>query len=372
MYLTQHKGRIVRGTLWPEVSITDVLGRGWRGTTYRSRNDSRNDRKDHLDQAKDTSCSGSTKSYADRKQKLMEFEFRDRVMLKRSHIPLVKVCWNSRRGLEFTWEREDSFKQKYPHLFTNRTPSSTTRVVVSSLSITSSTTTLSIYVVVSQAESIQLQLQRPRQQIMDTLNGLKTWYLIKCGVKYQLAMTNMLSEESRIGGANVNSSMNLRSIGNLLEIDDDKLYKFKEGDFKRLHVQDIEDMLLLVVQGKLTNIMVDERFSFNVSLRMFTRSIVTQRRMEDLQLGGKSYQKKLNLTKPDTDGTLNYVRTALDDRLKGIQMQYLPQTIWRRSDKDRAAAMIQAIDKQLKTKRIMRSLEKFIGERLYEGDFRLL
>nr|GEZ92005.1 hypothetical protein [Tanacetum cinerariifolium] len=154
--------------------------------------------------------------------------------------------------------------------------------------------------------------------------------------------------------------------------DDDKLYKFKEGDFKRLHVQDIEDMLLLVVQGKLTNIMVDERFAFNVSLRMFTRSIVTQRRMEDLQLGGESYQKKLNLTKPDTDGTLNYVRTALDDRLKGIRMQYLPQTIWRRSDKDRAAAMIQAIDKQLKTRRIMRSLEKFIGERLYEGDFRLL
>nr|GFD12409.1 hypothetical protein [Tanacetum cinerariifolium] len=43
-----------------------------------------------------------------------------------------------------------------------------------------------------------------------------------------------------------------------------------------------------------------------------------------------------------SDGTLNDVRTALDDRLKGIRMQYLPQTIWRRSDKDRAAAMIQA------------------------------
>ncbi|GJT68780.1 putative reverse transcriptase domain-containing protein [Tanacetum coccineum] len=34
--------------------------------------------------------------------------------LKRSRIPLVKVRWNSRRGPEFTWEREDSFKQKYP------------------------------------------------------------------------------------------------------------------------------------------------------------------------------------------------------------------------------------------------------------------
>nr|GEY96911.1 putative reverse transcriptase domain-containing protein [Tanacetum cinerariifolium] len=47
--------------------------------------------------------------------------------LKRSRIPLVKVRWNSRRGPEFTWEREDSFKKKYPHLFTNRTSSSTTR-----------------------------------------------------------------------------------------------------------------------------------------------------------------------------------------------------------------------------------------------------
>nr|GEX27310.1 hypothetical protein [Tanacetum cinerariifolium] len=163
--------------------------------------------------------------------------------------------------------------------------------------------------------------------------------------------------------------------------DDDKLYKFKKGDFKRLRIQDIEDMLLLL-------------------------------RVEDLKLGVESYQKKLNLTKLDTyrtnlkckeaytayfnprgfiyknkdkqnrlmridelhkfsDGKLNDVRTALDDRLKGIRIKYLPQTIWRRSHKERAAAMIQAIDKQLKTKRIMRSLEKFVGGRLYEGDFRM-
>nr|GEU88114.1 hypothetical protein [Tanacetum cinerariifolium] len=52
--------------------------------------------------------------------------------------------------------------------------------------------------------------------------------------------------------------------------DDDKLYKFKEGDFKRLRIQDIKDMLLLL------------------------------RRVEDLQLGVESYQKRLNLTKPDS------------------------------------------------------------------------
>ncbi|GKE35388.1 hypothetical protein Tco_1454710, partial [Tanacetum coccineum] len=64
--------------------------------------------------------------------------------------------------------------------------------------------------------------------------------------------------------------------------DDDKLYTFKEGDFNRLCIQDIEDMLLLLVQGKLTNLTVEERLAFNVSLRMFTRSIVIQRRVEDL------------------------------------------------------------------------------------------
>nr|GEY47663.1 hypothetical protein [Tanacetum cinerariifolium] len=64
--------------------------------------------------------------------------------------------------------------------------------------------------------------------------------------------------------------------------DDDKIYKFKEGDFKRLRLQYIEDMLLLFVQGKLSNLTVDERFAFNDSLRMFTRSIVIQRRVEDL------------------------------------------------------------------------------------------
>nr|GEZ28908.1 hypothetical protein [Tanacetum cinerariifolium] len=118
--------------------------------------------------------------------------------------------------------------------------------------------------------------------------------------------------------------------------DDEKIYKFKEGNFKRLRLQDIEDMLLLLVQGNLSNLTVEEHFPFNVSLRMFTKSIVIQRRVKDLQLG------------------------------------YLPTIIWRKGDKDRAAAMIQAIDKMLETRRIMRSLERFVGGRQYEGDFRML
>ncbi|GJR16413.1 hypothetical protein Tco_0799065 [Tanacetum coccineum] len=48
--------------------------------------------------------------------------------------------------------------------------------------------------------------------------------------------------------------------------DDQQLYMFKEGDFSRLRLQDIEDMLLLLVQQKLTNITIDERYDFNVGL----------------------------------------------------------------------------------------------------------
>ncbi|GJS96240.1 zinc finger, CCHC-type containing protein [Tanacetum coccineum] len=44
--------------------------------------------------------------------------------LKQSRIPIVKVRWNSRRGLEFTGEREDQFRKKYMHLFTETAQSS--------------------------------------------------------------------------------------------------------------------------------------------------------------------------------------------------------------------------------------------------------
>ncbi|GJZ72251.1 hypothetical protein Tco_0636102 [Tanacetum coccineum] len=68
-----------------------------------------------------------------------------------------------------------------------------------------------------------------------------------------------------------------------------------------------------------------------------------------------------------SDGTLDDVQTALNDRLKGIRMEYLPETIWRQSDRVREKAMIQAIKKMLKSRRIMRSLERFVGGRPY-GD----
>ncbi|GJR19482.1 putative reverse transcriptase domain-containing protein [Tanacetum coccineum] len=66
--------------------------------------------------------------YVDDKLRFMEelVEIMDQEVkrLKQSHIPIVKVRWNSRRGPKFTWERKDQFQKKYPHLFTKPVPSS--------------------------------------------------------------------------------------------------------------------------------------------------------------------------------------------------------------------------------------------------------
>ncbi|GJZ19189.1 hypothetical protein Tco_0555779 [Tanacetum coccineum] len=79
---------------------------------------------------------------------------------------------------------------------------------------------------------------------------------------------------------------------------DNDLYKFKEYDFLRLRINDIDDMLLLVVQNRLTNLSGDDVSDFAIALRMFTRSLVIQKRVEDLQLRVKSYQKMINVPKP--------------------------------------------------------------------------
>ncbi|GJW25686.1 hypothetical protein Tco_0039497 [Tanacetum coccineum] len=80
--------------------------------------------------------------------------------------------------------------------------------------------------------------------------------------------------------------------------DDQQLYTFKEGDLKRLHLQDIEDMLLLLFKRKRL-MRTDELYKFS-------------------------------------DGTLDDVRTALQDIAAGIRMEYLPMRIWSNLDKKRA------------------------------------
>nr|GFC15261.1 hypothetical protein [Tanacetum cinerariifolium] len=72
------------------------------------------------------------------------------------------------------------------------------------------------------------------------------------------------------------------------------------------------------------------------------------------------------------DGTLNHVRTALNDIATGIEMEYLPKRKWSKQDKQIARVMINAIDKKLMDRRLMRNLENIVSGRPYGRDLRLL
>nr|GEV64932.1 putative reverse transcriptase domain-containing protein [Tanacetum cinerariifolium] len=108
------------------------------------------------------------------------------------------------------------------------------------------------------------------------------------------------------------------------------------------------------IENWLTNLSGDDVFDFAIALLMFTRSMVIQKRVAYLQPGVKSYQKKINVTKPDT--------TRPDIRKKDPYTPYQdPQgfiyvdTQGRNMDH----IMIKAIDKQLKERRMVRSFGKF-------------
>nr|GEV29111.1 hypothetical protein [Tanacetum cinerariifolium] len=146
---------------------------------------------------------------------------------------------------------------------------------------------------------------------------------------------------------------------------------------------------------------------------MFIKRVVIHKRVKDLQLKVKSYQKKTNVTKPETtksrikkkdpytpyqdpqgfiyvddngrnrlmrsdklykfsDGTLTRLQTSLDDITKNIRTKYLPKRRWSTLEKKRANIMIKAVDKQLKERMMMRSLKKFIGGKDYETNLWLL
>ncbi|GKC51425.1 hypothetical protein Tco_1074170 [Tanacetum coccineum] len=108
----------------------------------------------------------------------------------------------------------------------------------------------------------------------DAEKGIKHWGG-RCKLWYRSQISkfskkNIYSTKAILGVKSVNMKK-LHGYGHLEEIamkrSDQQLYKFKEGDFVDLHLNDIEDMLLL-------------------------------RRVEDLHLGVESYQKKLYITKP--------------------------------------------------------------------------
>ncbi|GJR51021.1 hypothetical protein Tco_1401542 [Tanacetum coccineum] len=173
---------------------------------------------------------------------------------------------------------------------------------------------------------------------------------------------------------------------------DQKLYKFKEGNFPNLHFNDIEDMLLLIAQNKLFNLDGDVIMDFFTALKMFTRGIIMKNWVEDVQIGVESYQRKLNLTKPQrtcqhlsakrtvhskllSTRTLKSVCKFLHERLLNFKFGYnkgMPLREWTEKDKRRTCIMVNKIDDLLFKRRVLRSLEVLVGGRKTKTDKRQL
>ncbi|GJX88784.1 hypothetical protein Tco_0340798 [Tanacetum coccineum] len=213
----------------------------------------------------------------------------------------------------------------------------------------------------------------------------KLWYRSQVS---KFSKQNVYSTKAILGVKSV-SVKKLHGYGHLEEIvvkrSDQQLYKFKEGDFVDLHLNDIEDMLLLAVQHKLFHLDGSVIVDFIVALRMFTRSLILKRRVKDLQLGVESYQKKLNITKPQktfleiefkepytpsydppgivyedlnkqkrvlradelykfSDGTLKSVRDEIHHRVLDFRLDYnteMPKRKWTAVDRKRSGLMIE-------------------------------
>nr|GEU88249.1 hypothetical protein [Tanacetum cinerariifolium] len=161
---------------------------------------------------------------------------------------------------------------------------------------------------------------------------------------------NVYSAKAILGVKSV-SVKKLHGYGHLEEImvkrSDQKLYKFKEGDFVDLHLKDIKDMLFLVVQHKLFHLDGSDIVDFILALRTFTRSLILKRRVEDLQLGRVLRDDELYKF---SDGTLKSIRDEIHHRVLDFRLDYnpdMPKRKWTAVGEKRSGLMIELIDKQL-------------------------
>nr|GEW44572.1 Gag-Pol polyprotein [Tanacetum cinerariifolium] len=180
---------------------------------------------------------------------------------------------------------------------------------------------------------------------------------------------------------------------------------------------DFEDLYLLNLQGHLNHLPPKDKKILTTAVNLWTRHLVIKQCVEDFQLGIKSYQTQLNLTKPRwdatgfeykhdfmvidsprsvtfkdkyrvqmimwfneihkfSDDTLHQIDEALDYRVKEFKVNRmnlgLNTRFWTRKDVDRSKEFMFAIQKRLKTGRIFRNMESFVGGRVKEEDCRLL
>ncbi|GJX19064.1 hypothetical protein Tco_0221741 [Tanacetum coccineum] len=146
---------------------------------------------------------------------------------------------------------------------------------------------------------------------------------------------------------------------------DDKSMKSAYADLPRLSLNDVKDMYLLQVQDKLHHLPLEFVKDFNNALLIFIRRVVIQNRVEDIQLGMKSYQQTLNLTKPmmffegigqkipfTKSGTHKGIRENLVDIVKknklGTGNKRLKGRDWTDIDVEKSNGMVDKIYKTLK------------------------
>ncbi|GJV09136.1 hypothetical protein Tco_1346792 [Tanacetum coccineum] len=155
---------------------------------------------------------------------------------------------------------------------------------------------------------------------------------------------------------------------------DQQLYTFKEGNIVDLHLNDIEDMLLLVVQHKLFhldgNIIVD----FIVVLQPYTPSYDPPGIVYEDQNKHKRVLRADELYK-FSDGTLKSIRDEIHHRVLDFRLDYnteMPKRKWTVVDRRRSRLMVELIDKQLREREIIRNQERLVGARELEMDYKLM
>ncbi|GKD04366.1 hypothetical protein Tco_1179340 [Tanacetum coccineum] len=191
----------------------------------------------------------------------------------------------------------------------------------------------------------------------DAKKGIK-----HCGEKRQL---NVYSTQKILSVVSV-SVKKLHGYDHLEEIAvrraDRKVYMFKEGDFVDVHLNDIEDILLLAVQHMLFQLDGSDIVELIVALHMFTKSLIIKCRVKDLQLGVEN-------------GTLKTVRDDHHHRILNFRLGYnkeMSRRKWTDIYKRRSELMVELIDKQMRERRIIRNLERLVGAQELEMHYRLM
>ncbi|GJR46927.1 hypothetical protein Tco_1315030 [Tanacetum coccineum] len=158
---------------------------------------------------------------------------------------------------------------------------------------------------------------------------------------------------------------------------DDKEYEFSYVDLSRLSLNDVEDIYLLQVQDKLHHLPLEFLKDFKNELLLYIRRVMIQNRAKDIQLGverviylNKHNVKsltKLSEVKKFCDGTLEKIRENLVDMVKrnklGTGNKKLKGRDWTDMDVEKSNEMFDKIDKVLKRREQLSSLEEYVGGR---------